>query len=378
MALLTYFTKLSSILDNVIGSNVFITAKYFTYTMSITIFAWVVFTGFQYMLIQDKDKKIDLHKKGIQFCLLILFSYCGFGLVTLTEKAFRFIEMDILVMSDKVFDSDKDYSGGEHELTDAFKQFTNHPATTSIAKMSYHRSLTSAAKDEFKKLSAADCDIVSPLITQVVQEEETASDKRNPGLLQPELYKQEAEDEKSWWNTSLPELISQLIHFITALLIIIVQTIRLVFLLILKFTFPLALVLSLFPYTENSWKTWIESFMSILLWGITLSSIGMISSFFTNAIPKIGDASTWFILLIQVAIVFLVILSPTLTTMIFGASQGMNSITSTFSTQAGAFLIAGGKPVAKGAGKGLGKGITGTGKGLGKMAKKVFSKIGSK
>ncbi len=290
---------------------------YFVYTLTFSLTIW----GLKLAIDLISKKDFDFQERMKDFVFKMLFGLLGIGSLALVDAIFFTAEAEVSNYISEVV------VNGKTENT-MLEQSNNLSS-----KMAYVSELTSEINNEGKLVTEQDVKNIEDVKSQMKETSNT--------LDSPDKYIK-TDESTPLWRESAKSILARIIQFITAIVIFIYQFIRVMGLIICKLTFPIVLALSFLPFMENAWKTWIETYISFLLWGIVLTIIYSLSGAFVNIVGNLSQFNTTtgldyhatVFLLIQVAVGFLTVMSPSITAMIFGVNSAMSQI----STQSGMAL----------------------------------------
>ena len=134
-------------------------------------------------------------------------------------------------------------------------------------------------------------------------------------------------DDESVSMFSWKELVSAILQFISRLLETLVRTIRIFILIILRFTFPIAIAVSIIPGLTKTAEAWWDSYKTVLLWGVVMIVISIISAYAQNITLGASDGTMAFMgILVQFIGAVAYLLSPNLTVMCFGGSSAVSQL----------------------------------------------------
>lgn len=148
----------------------------------------------------------------------------------------------------------------------------------------------------------------------------------------------ESED-SAWYKVTFVEIVTKILSFFAGLLEVLVRMVRMFILIILRFTFPIALALSIIPGMESTIKSWWESYYTILMWGVTLIIVKFIISI-SASITVGAEDSTAAIMgaIFQFVGGVCYLLSPSITVMCFGGNSVVSQLPQQM-VQAGAAVM---------------------------------------
>lgn len=144
------------------------------------------------------------------------------------------------------------------------------------------------------------------------------------------------------WDLDVVDIITMFFELLGTVMMVFMRCIRLFLLAFSRFTFPIALALSYIPTCHDTWKAWLDSYKTIILWSVVIILIGVITQM-TTAIFIVSNDSleTRFMGAIFVLLFgLLYLLSPTITVINFGGSQAISGMPSQiWSSAAGMYGI---------------------------------------
>lgn len=359
IAIIEFYNSIVAQFDKIfasIGSSLMI----YSSILLICIIFWVIGLAMKLIFSKTETTIFDIIKSDSRRLIITLFFlYGGFTVMTIIEETVKFIEVEIVKSGNDFFGeiSDDNTSDNDIEADKIYKSFIENSGT--LGKDVFEYNLIQEGKDGSKILSKNEADKVDEIISKYGVN--TTTDDDDPLLASAhEFIKENKTENKSLWNFSISEFISEVCFFLSTLIQVLIRTIRMFFIILLKFAFPIAVMLSLIPKMEKTWTAWFESYITVLMWGITLSLIIVVSTFLHSALKGASAGGQFFIVIFQIVAMFCYILSPTITVMLFGGSQAMNSLTSAMSTSTALFLW---KYTKQGGGE-IGKGSISLGKNI--------------
>lgn len=134
-------------------------------------------------------------------------------------------------------------------------------------------------------------------------------------------------DDESVSMFSWKELVSAVLQFVARLIETLVRTIRIFILIILRFTFPIAIGVSIIPGLTKTAEAWWDSYKTVLLWGVVMIVISVIANYAQNIALGASDGTMAFMgILIQFIAAVAYLLSPNFTVMCFGGSSAVSQL----------------------------------------------------
>lgn len=167
---------------------------------------------------------------------------------------------------------------------------------------------------------------------------------------------QAKDDDEAFVLLGFWEIVTLVLSFLAGLLELLVRVVRIFILIILRFSFPIALAVTIIPGLDKTAESWWESYKTVLLWGIVLILIKLIISFSGNITLGFDDGWIQFVAaLFQFIGGIFYLLSPNITVMCFGGSSAISQLPQQMVQSMSAVGAAAGMMITKG--KGLHKGM---------------------
>lgn len=138
---------------------------------------------------------------------------------------------------------------------------------------------------------------------------------------------EQGEGSRSIFFMSFWEIITLILSFISGLIEVLVRMVRMFILIVLRFSFPIALGVTIIPGLEKTAESWWDSYKTVLLWGVVLILVRLIISFSGNITAGFDDSSVQIVAaLFQFIGAVFYLLSPNITVMCFGGSSAVSQL----------------------------------------------------
>ena len=120
------------------------------------------------------------------------------------------------------------------------------------------------------------------------------------------------------WEERISSATSYLALFVQALL----RLIQLLLLTIFKVTFPIAILLSIFPTKWKVLETFFQGYVGVLLWTIVIALMELANKVLFGTLLTLGtgEPNTFFVILLSMTMIITYFIVPNITTMLFGGS----------------------------------------------------------
>lgn len=201
----------------------------------------------------------------------------------------------------------------------------NTEATLTLQRMvTYNKeAISKIDAEDLKELQAQ-----AGILYDARQDSEAASKKASKLDKMMSIDGNTAEDEDdSFFFMSFWEIMTMILSFLAGLIEVLVRMVRMFILIILRFSFPIALAVTIIPGMEETAKSWWDSYKTVLMWGLVLILIKMIISFSGNITTGFDDMWVQIVAaLFQFIGAVFYLLSPNITVMCFGGSSAMSQL----------------------------------------------------
>ncbi len=146
-------------------------------------------------------------------------------------------------------------------------------------------------------------------------------------MMSIESNEMQNEEDESIFFMSFWEIITLLLSFLAGLIEVVVRMVRMFILIVLRFSFPIALGVTIIPGLEKTAESWWESYKTVLLWGVVLILVRLIISFSANMTAGFDDSAVQIVAaLFQFIGGVFYLLSPNITVMCFGGSSAVSQL----------------------------------------------------
>lgn len=282
---------------------------------------WLTYHGIRYM---NGAIKGDVFRKEINRAgVILIFMVVGYTAVPIIEMVGDSINGFLTTTSNKysgkVIQSIASENSTSLDLSADTPENRALLAAINKSDMAHYHVLYEmgqAAKTDHQTLSSKDVQTIETL-------KQEAGVELNSEDLNTSLFEKKAPlPDLSLTSFNIVDFMTYILMIVGACLKSLMLILRLFLVALMRFSFPIALSLSLIPTMEKTALTWLESYLTVVLLGVTITLISAISSMSCNiASVSNGIEVSFLAALIAFMSGIFYLLSPALTVMMFGGSQ---------------------------------------------------------